>query len=852
MWKTGNDNAFQAKAADGLRDLVIAIDDVLAKATEATTDSAVSSDEARRLLLELIPPSLAFTLQDTSDNSSAPVDVSLFTPFLTDIQRKSLPLVRRLWADQRNSHAMMVVGPPGCGKTVVGRIAAASCVMRGQSALVLLPTKATVREGLLTWQDWAQNLEDPYRIVAGSADDRQYDDALSAGRFDVAVCVYEKALSLLARDTSVLQRIGLVVVDEFQNISSHQRGPKLEALLTLIRIRHPHIRLVCLSATMSEATSEAARRWLGITQAQFCVTTQRPVELTVHVLGKQTHLWRTEPSQIDAAADDRPTREFVDESDKSVVQRMVALRKRIAEIDMVQGERRSRLTRLGGAGLDVAILLTCALLLEDDESDRRIICFVDSRKRARRVVRELREVLEICRPLATPGDLDDSDAPRNPWLHGRYASNMSHEAATELYDTIDATDDHEWRNDVLDGFATGIAYHTRTLEAVLRRHVEDEFKGGLVRVIVSTDTLAEGINLPASDVINVDMTSYERSSADDSGSATKGGGFRKGVIEVGRLKNRLGRAGRLGLNERGHAWTISAATGNLAPDDREAVANPDALWERWIDPPQLGQPLASVMTDDNVCELVLSDLAASAQSHTRAELRRRVASVTAATFLAQSSDRQPEVEQVLARLEEEGAVGARLATIDEDQVIDALVGAEVVGAPPGSPQRLEVTRLGLSIARRALPLDTSRSIQRIGMAAASGTGPLSLLYLAAQDARVAQSAGGYVSWTPPREHERRDSWGLVSGQVHVWSKAYGHPELAIRRQLIGRFGAVFVDRSQRKPSREIVPVPETVWLSQPAGLPTSDAFTAFTLRKAVFEDPTEVEEPRKRGLPVSM
>jgi replicative superfamily II helicase len=70
----------------------------------------------------------------------------------------------------------------------------------------------------------------------------------------------------------------------------------------------------------------------------------------------------------------------------------------------------------------------------------------------------------------------------------------------------------------------------------MRELVQDEFRDGLLRVLVTTDTLSVGLNLPV-DVVVVASTTVS------TGGAT--GELRS--LGLGEIKNRIGRAGRLGL-----------------------------------------------------------------------------------------------------------------------------------------------------------------------------------------------------------------------------------------------------------------------------------------------------------------
>lgn len=49
--------------------------------------------------------------------------------------------------------------------------------------------------------------------------------------------------------------------------------------------------------------------------------------------------------------------------------------------------------------------------------------------------------------------------------------------------------------------ANGFAFHHAGLSAVDREHIENAYRMGLIKILLSTNTLAMGVNLPAHTVI---------------------------------------------------------------------------------------------------------------------------------------------------------------------------------------------------------------------------------------------------------------------------------------------------------------------------------------------------------------
>ena len=94
----------------------------------------------------------------------------------------------------------------------------------------------------------------------------------------------------------------------------------------------------------------------------------------------------------------------------------------------------------------------------------------------------------------------------------------------------------------------GVAFHHGGLVNKQRNIIEDAFRGGLIRVICATTTLAYGVNLPAHTVVVRDISRYSGT----------GGSQRLGINEVLQI---FGRAGRPRYDSEGRALMISKGEG---------------------------------------------------------------------------------------------------------------------------------------------------------------------------------------------------------------------------------------------------------------------------------------------------
>ena len=92
--------------------------------------------------------------------------------------------------------------------------------------------------------------------------------------------------------------------------------------------------------------------------------------------------------------------------------------------------------------------------------------------------------------------------------------------------------------------ARGVAFHNAGLELEVRRLVEEGFRRGVIRVVVSTTTLAAGVNLPARRVVVAEYERYDPVVGREE-------------IPVLEYKQMAGRAGRPGLDPFGEAVIVA-------------------------------------------------------------------------------------------------------------------------------------------------------------------------------------------------------------------------------------------------------------------------------------------------------
>ena len=139
--------------------------------------------------------------------------------------------------------------------------------------------------------------------------------------------------------------------------------------------------------------------------------------------------------------------------------------------------------------------------------------------------------------------------------------------------------------------AGGVAFHNSDLDRDERRVVEDYFRSpdSTIRVVVATTTLAQGVNMPAETVV---MPELQR----------RIGRYEFQSYRVAEYKNIAGRAGRLGLTERGRAIVLAYGR-----------ADADRFWSQYVNgaPEDIHSTLLDPAAD--MYTLILGVVAVAAQ-----------------------------------------------------------------------------------------------------------------------------------------------------------------------------------------------------------------------------------------------
>jgi len=174
----------------------------------------------------------------------------------------------------KNNHNQLIVTPTGSGKTLVGELAMLDTFLnKHKKAVYIVPLKALASEKFREFKESYGN-EFKIRVSVGEVQNERY-----TYDYDLLIVTAEKLDSIIRHDKSVLENLGLVIIDEIHLLNDGKRGPTLEILMTIFKTKYRNIRLIGLSATIGN--SKELAKWL---RADLIEDEWRPVKLEHHIL----------------------------------------------------------------------------------------------------------------------------------------------------------------------------------------------------------------------------------------------------------------------------------------------------------------------------------------------------------------------------------------------------------------------------------------------------------------------------------------------------------------------------------------------------------------------------------------
>ncbi len=403
----------------------------------------------------------------------------------------------------------LVAAPTGAGKTVVGEFAVWWSLQRSGKCFYTTPIKALSNQ---KYNDLVERYgEARVGLLTG--------DNVVNGEAPIVVMTTEVLRNMLYEQSSTLQGLQAVVLDEVHYLADRERGAVWEEVIIQLP---PRVQLACLSATVSNAEEFGA--WLRSVRSScdVVISERRPVPLehsyavndrlypvfkSGHKKSGSSHQAKARSEAAKQALSGVPNPDVIMLERQAGVSNRVSRRGRYQASSMkLRAPRRSDVVReLRRRKWLPAIYFLFSRSGCDDAVEQVLrdgVSLTEARERdaIRRIIDERTGELPV-EDLEVLG--------YGPWA-----------AALER----------------------GVAAHHAGMVPIFKETVEALFVRGLLKVCFATETLALGINMPARTVV------IER--------LEKWNGQTHELLTPGQFTQLTGRAGRRGLDTVGHAVVL--------------------------------------------------------------------------------------------------------------------------------------------------------------------------------------------------------------------------------------------------------------------------------------------------------
>ncbi|HEU4849247.1 MAG TPA: DEAD/DEAH box helicase [Terrimesophilobacter sp.] len=401
-----------------------------------------------------------------------------------------------------DGRSVLVAAPTGAGKTVVAEFAV-FLAMNDPSAKVFYtaPMKALSNQ---KYQEFvAAYGPDSVGLLTG--------DTNINSRARIVVMTTEVLRNMLYADSDLLPDLRFVIMDEVHYLADRFRGAVWEEVIIHLP---PAVRLVSLSATVSNA--EEFGDWLQTVRGDTAVVVseQRPVPLDQHILmrSKLIDLFDTSTGSV---------RDLAQGENHRVNPELVQMARYGGRtLNSRQMKDVGRYHSRGGRPQELRMDRAAVIRLLTERNLIPAIFFIFSRVGCDAAVSQ---VLRSGARLTTVAERDEIRA----FVEERCRTIPDEDLAVLGY--------WEW----LGGLERGVAAHHAGMLPAFKETVEELFRRKLVKVVFATETLALGINMPARTVVLEKLEKFN--------------GEARVPITPGEYTQLTGRAGRRGIDVEGHS-----------------------------------------------------------------------------------------------------------------------------------------------------------------------------------------------------------------------------------------------------------------------------------------------------------
>ena len=379
--------------------------------------------------------------------------------------------------------SVVVAAPTGAGKTLVAEAAVYLVKQRGLRSFYTTPIKALSNQKFADFR--REYGDDEVGLLTG--------DNVINGDAPIVVMTTEVLRNMIYADSTALDGLGMVVLDEVHYLQDRQRGSVWEEVIIHLT---PTIPIVALSATVANAAEFTD--WIASRRGdtKLIIEEHRPVPLASQYMVKDRH--REGVIEMFPVFDRRGSKPNPD---------VLRLLKR-------NRGRHRRFT--APRRLEVVHELARRNLVP-------LIYFIFSRAG-----------VDQGADLVARGGLGLTTAEEQATIRARAEARTGHLSP----DDLSVLGYGPW----LANLEKGVAAHHAGLVPAFKETAEELFQEGLVRVVFATETLALGINMPARAVVLERLSKFTGEGHD--------------LLRPGDYTQLTGRAGRRGIDDAGTAVVL--------------------------------------------------------------------------------------------------------------------------------------------------------------------------------------------------------------------------------------------------------------------------------------------------------
>ena len=312
------------------------------------------------------------------------------------------------------------------------------------------------------------------------------------GRKQVIIVTPEKLSYVFRQEPDFASQIGLIIYDEGHLIDDENRGPTYELLLSSLKSRLPtNVQIIFISAVLQNSSD--IRNWLMAVESP--VISGKDLSPTYRTIAFTS--WVTPLGRLQFISPNNP------DKDEYFVPRVLSQHK----LKLLAKEKDAQLFPKKNPH-EIALYL--ALRLHKNGS---VAIFCAQKKQVANLCKIIVDVYKRGLDMNPPSVTSDN----NEWvrLQSLYARNLGSTANA----TVAA----------IYGFYT----HHGNIPQGIRLAVEWAMKKGLIKIVICTSSLAQGVNLPLRYLV-IDSARIDRN-----------------LIKTREFQNLIGRAGRLGMHTEG-------------------------------------------------------------------------------------------------------------------------------------------------------------------------------------------------------------------------------------------------------------------------------------------------------------